>query len=230
MTEPRSQAFAARLADGRVLVGGGNQSDTRGTAELFDPATGRWASTGDLTAPHAGPLSAITLPDGRVLITGGFTADTQSSETYDPRTGTWTSAGRMPVGLIDEQSGILLADGTVLVAGGQPSAAARFAPVTGSWTATGPLVETYTDLLALNQLPDGKVLLVAGGGSKGGATATAQLFDPSAGVWSAADAPTLTQVKFVRSAFALPDGRVLAIGSSTTAAGGTPSAELYIRP
>ena len=85
---------AALLADGRVLVAGGNADDGRvvGTAELYDPATGTWTATGNMTMWRASP-SITRLDDGRVLVTGGFSADGRSAELYDPSTGKWMATG-----------------------------------------------------------------------------------------------------------------------------------------
>lgn len=68
----RQNQVAALLANGRVLVAGGNV-DTGSrlvSAELYDPATGRFSPTGNMTTERVGP-TATTLLDGRVLIVGG---------------------------------------------------------------------------------------------------------------------------------------------------------------
>jgi hypothetical protein len=62
---------AVTLADGRVLVGGGNRQ-----VELFDPATGQFAVQGELDTAYY--FSVVTrLDDGRVLISGGYDGDIQ---------------------------------------------------------------------------------------------------------------------------------------------------------
>jgi len=228
MATPRNQGFGILLADGRILAAGGGNDGGKASAELFDPATGIWASTGSLPAVRAGPLGITRLPDGRVLVDGGFADDKTSAEIYDPTTGTWTATGRMTTGRGDEQSAILMRDGRVLVCGGHPSSCDTYDATAGRFTPTGPLKAAYTDLLVLNQLADGSVLLVAGGGSGASATgfATAELFDPAMGTWTAVGEP-LGATKFVRSAHTLPDGTVLVVGSDSTNAAGNPNAELY---
>jgi hypothetical protein len=63
MREPRSGHSAILLADGKVLVVGS-------MAELFDPATGSFAITGDPNVSRDGGGRATRLADGRVLFIG----------------------------------------------------------------------------------------------------------------------------------------------------------------
>ena len=75
-------AVAATLADGRVLVAGGER-DTCGVdycgetyvaleaASLYDPATDTWTALPPMPEPRAGGV-AVTLADGSVLIVGGY--------------------------------------------------------------------------------------------------------------------------------------------------------------
>jgi hypothetical protein len=77
------------------------------TAELFDPATGTWSSTGALHYARQG-APAVTLADGRVLIAGssdhtrsgyGVRLDQHAfttAEIYDPATGAFTLTGGLP--------------------------------------------------------------------------------------------------------------------------------------
>jgi hypothetical protein len=59
---------ATRLADGRVLVVGGNPNSR--FAEVWDPAAGFWSATGAMAnARSSGPGVAL-LADGRVLVEG----------------------------------------------------------------------------------------------------------------------------------------------------------------
>ena len=69
MTRPRVWHSATLLLDGTVLITGGEL--TAGSAEVFDPSTGRFASTADMSATRGGH-SATLLLDGTVLVAGGF--------------------------------------------------------------------------------------------------------------------------------------------------------------
>src|SRR5262245_39582276 len=69
MTTPRYLHTATLLADGRVLIAGGNNRDARtgafkteSSAELYDPRTGTFKATGNMTTPRMGHVAAL-LPD-----------------------------------------------------------------------------------------------------------------------------------------------------------------------
>ena len=100
MAEARSNAhcgwhscghMATLLPDGRVLVaGGGNNPDgasALATAELYDPATGRWTPTARMVVARVGSVATLLL-DGTVLVSGGdFSGgpeDIASAEIYQP--------------------------------------------------------------------------------------------------------------------------------------------------
>jgi hypothetical protein len=100
MAEARTFQEASLLADGRVLVTGGDPAGWGyngpflDSAEIYDPTTGAFKTTGsmmDALTNH----SATLLPDGRVLIAGGYdgSADVASAEIYDPTTGTFGLTG-----------------------------------------------------------------------------------------------------------------------------------------
>jgi hypothetical protein len=192
MSTPRYGQAATLLPDGKVLVAGGatnpvgSPSYLLDSAELYDPATGAWTTTGTMVSIYS-QSPATLLPDGRVLV-GGF-----PPELYDPGTGSWTAAGG-PVISGWHGTAALLTDGRVLVMGaavpGQDvaseMAAAVFDPVTGSWSAGGRTdtprvarIGTYTATLLL----DGKLLVAGGEDASSQATVTptlasAELYDP----------------------------------------------------
>ena len=115
---------ATLLADGRVLLTGGEHEDIGrfATAELYDPATGRFALTGPMSHVRDGHTATL-LHDGNVLITGGESVagcavmSLGSTEIYDPSKGTFRSAGRMIVRR-EWHTATLLNDGRVLITGG----------------------------------------------------------------------------------------------------------------
>ena len=111
---------ASLLPDGHVLLAGGYDRTNKehpfsSTAELYDPATGTSAATGDMTAGLAFQAAA-PLPDGRVILVGlGYEAllagvssgsggtdavDLMSAaEIFHPTTGTF-SAGEVDPGVM----------------------------------------------------------------------------------------------------------------------------------
>jgi hypothetical protein len=170
----RDGQTSALLADGKVLIAGGNrppESSNEGqivmldSAELYDPATGRFTLTAPMTTGRD-YATATSLQDGRVLIVGGGDEGHQgldSAEIYDPATNNFALTGSMSTPRYSHQA-LLLKDGRVLVVAGTdgqgPLATTQvFDPMTGKF---GRVVTPGTDSYAAGPLPDGRVLLMGG--------------------------------------------------------------------
>jgi len=179
---------------GNVLIAGGVSDESRGdvaSAELYDPATGQFTSTGTMSMPREGHSATWLDPGvvtsalaGKVLIAGGGEngAPSDTAEVFNPQNGTFTPVAPMstPRTL---QATVLLANGQVLLAGGQSSdtqfliTAELFNPATASFSPTGKMSNLHIDASA-TMLENGSVL-VAGGRSN-----LADLYDPAAGTFS----------------------------------------------
>jgi N-acetylneuraminic acid mutarotase len=187
------------LADGRVLLVGGSVSRERApveqaSAEIYDPASGRWSSAGSLAAARSG-FALVALTDGGALVAGGFggvgTTGIEllsSVERFDPVSSTWSAAAALPVP-VGGASGIRLADGHMLLAGGSvrepeltdanagtfisglTADAELFDPEAGTWAATTPLPSRRAGASAV-LLADGSVVFVGGSVSEGSPAAT----------------------------------------------------------
>lgn len=203
---------ATLLPDGRVLVAGGTLDDETAfdTAELFDPATGRWTPTGSLNEARARHV-AVLLGDGRVLLAGGrrfeppeqggeFLA-TDTAEVYDQATGVFTpvapmtaarGGGSMGGGVLIRLSAVPLADGRVLIGAGDsdPPSFDLFEPRLNTFSGVPSGCGGWPLLL-----PDGRVLFGCARGN---------LFDPANGRVVAADPGALGQFGTT-----LADGRIL---------------------
>jgi hypothetical protein len=228
MTVARFGQTATLLTDGRVLVAGGSVTgclfDCLGSAsaELYNPATGTWSTTGSMNVGRM-VHTATRLLDGRVLVVGGcgdFDADDgtcnvmsfASAELYNPATGTWSTTGSMNVGQAFPTATLLL-DGRVLLVGADVNRtdAELYDPTTGTWSVTGSPSDCCSNTATL--LLDGRVLLVPG--------PSAELYNPTTGRWSTTGSPINDPNDCcVDTATLLMDGRVLATGLR-------PSAELY---
>ncbi|MBF6558407.1 MAG: hypothetical protein IVW52_20115 [Acidimicrobiales bacterium] len=228
LTVARTHHSATLLADGRVLIAGGD--DARGNAiamaELYDPRTGTFSPTGNLTVSRDAHTATL-LADGRVLIAGGWVGNsirTDTAELYDPRTGMFSKTGSM-TRYRDEHTATLLPDGRVLVAG--DNTAELYDPRTGTFVPTGSMAPAHY-LCTATLLPDGRVLVAGGEGSAAVNGPTAELYDPQTGTFSPTGSLTLGLMtgdsRFGHTATLLSDGRVLLVGGFGT---GGATAELY---
>jgi hypothetical protein len=232
----RARAVAVTLSDGRVLVVGPSsfyvpagrapEMDPRvfDTAEVYDPATGRFSLVGSLPPIDRAALAAagvdlpsdspsqastgtlVSLPDGGALLVGHGDEWTRMvvqkhnglvSRTFrfDARSGRWRQVGRAIAGFNDH--------------------------VPYTWRQT-PGLDLWGAFAAA--LPDGRVLVA--GGQTGNApddwktSRVARLYDPVTSTWSRL--PTMPEGWQRGVTVALADGSVLLIGgtydSSTTTA------------
>ncbi len=234
MLEPRSGHTATLLPDGKVLIAGGmrRNQDFYKSAELYDPATGKFQPTGEMSIGRVG-LAAVLLRSGKVLIAGGWIGHgtTDSAELYDPATSKFTLLPHMTTRRA-RPSITLLNDGDVLLAGGDDhdsrdaaiASAEIFRANTLQFQATGSLHRPRQGQTA-TLLKDGRVLMA--GGTGGELLARAELYDPKTGTFS--ETGSLNTPRYKHTAGLLPDGRVLIAGGSDEHDwGGTMnSAEIY---
>ena len=214
MSVPRVFHTATLLGNGKVLVAGGDNrtSTIYATAELYDPATGIFSLIGNHMTTKRSAHAATRLGNGKVLIAGGGTpAAFFTAEIFDPASGTFTPTGNMHVGRF-YFTATRLSNGRVLVAGGvSTSSAELFNPGTATFTLTGSMsVERSSHTATL--LTTGAVL-VTGGATSGagtGVTATAELFDPSTGVFT--PTASMHSKRELHTATRLTNGDVLVTG------------------
>jgi N-acetylneuraminic acid mutarotase len=168
MTEARSGSAAVPLADGSVLITGGDgTSGPLNTAELMS-SVGTFSSVAPMQSPRSNH-AAIVLQDGRVLVTGGTTPGggiTNSAELYDPTTQSWTTANSAMIAPRSGHTASLLPDGTVLLAGGSNSAGPVpmleiFDPSSDSFSSAGMLTSPVSKHAAAT-LADGRVFIAGG--------------------------------------------------------------------
>jgi hypothetical protein len=167
---------ATLLQDGRVLIAGGEQITSPGfaislsSAELYDPATGAFSPTGNLTQPRGGLsfTQAPLLNNGKVLIVGGETI--RAAEIFDPATGTFSRTGNMSIAR-SALSATVLSSGKVLVAGGvitlpgggpgTTNVVEIYDPVSGAFSPAASMIQARQQHTA-TLLPNGQVLVTGG--------------------------------------------------------------------
>jgi len=198
---PRNGHTATQLENGLVLVVGGKSSNGTivASAELYDPATGKWTVTGSMSVGRTA-FTATLLQNGEVLVAGGSDYAINcyaTAELYNPSTGQWKLTGSMTRQRC-LHSATLLPNGDVLVSGGANSiydyskptvnSSEVYNPSTGEWTATGSLNDSRASAATL-LLESGEVLTAGGYSNAGNGAAntyltSAELHNPSTGAWS----------------------------------------------
>jgi hypothetical protein len=181
LTTDRFGADAVRLADGRVLIVGGTHWFVRApavklaSAEIYDPATGRFHEThAPLNFPRDRPTTTL-LPDGTVLVAGGQNdaGEPEQAELFDPQTETFSVVPSKMIAPRMAHTAARLPSGQVLLAGGW---SVPLAATTGSAELYDPPTRAFLLLPALPVgahdqallvFPSG-LALVAGGKQAGG--------------------------------------------------------------
>jgi hypothetical protein len=137
-----------------LVVGGIGGADSSGfvihvaSAELYDPTSGTWSSTGSMLTAR-GSHSSNLLPNGHLLVAGGLSVNSgsftylASAELYDPMAGTWSTTTPFNVARSDHTA-TLLPNGQLLVATGLSA---------GTLTASAELFSLDTTAPVLS-LPD----------------------------------------------------------------------------
>lgn len=176
LARPHVGHFAATLASGDVLMGGGATYTTifstrvpalDNRSQVYQVASASFAAEKTMKAARV-VASAALLADGRVLVAGGIggsiltPSDLSSSETFDPTTSAWTSRGSMSLG----RSGfpLLVLPGTnhVLAAGGATGAASSTPTATDLVELFDPTTNLFSPRTSLPQPRTGPAGIVLG--------------------------------------------------------------------
>jgi hypothetical protein len=243
MSTPRYGATATLLSNGKVLIAGGfgpgaSVLPRLNTAELYDPFTGTFSVTGNMSVGRV-RHTATLLSDGNVLIAGGTTSNvgggaaTATAEIYDSTSGIFSAAGSM-ISDRAQHTATLLADGSVLIVGGwnghaadaaddppwDPMIAELFDPLSLNFTAGASMGTTRIGHVAI-PLISGKVLILGGVPTLQNVHVQllnppyAQLYDPVARTFSSSRNLTMPQTGY--SGTLLTNGEVLLVGGGNLA-------------
>lgn len=236
LSQPRVDASAVLLRNGKVLVFGGSDGTGDGylrTTEVYDPATNTWSPGAPMVHAHGGSPRHVVLDDGRIFACGGLEVHNVcigDSEMFDPSTESWSARASMPTPRWGHMI-VLLADGTVLAAGGQfgygcnsTASALVYDPVGDDWTPVGSMAVAREFGLNYILLPDGRAMAIGGNHyCQGAQLVSTELYTPSSMTWTAGPSMAFGHESCIP--LLLLDGTVLIAGRSD---GGTPTpSEVY---
>lgn len=219
MTAARANHASALLADGKILVTGGqNATGILASAETYDSGSATWTATGPMTAARH-RHSVLSLGSSGVLVAGGASSvePLLSAELYFPSTRSFSATGAMTWPRRDFYLAPL-PGGKVLAAFGYankwPNVDLQqtevFEPLTGTWAAG---VDNYPgrSMAAGAVLKDGRVLFA--GGYASGLSAnitTASVFNPATATWTTGSALSVRRQWLTLTT--MSNGAVLAAG------------------
>ena len=224
--------MAVLLNDGSVLVAGGYRNGQLiDTAERYLPDGQAWVAAGRMNVPRVFGTATL-LKDGSVLVAGGGSTGapgykaTAAAEIYDPNAGTWTPTGSLVVART-LHTATLLQNGKVLIAGGAANYHGTTGAVAWSTELYDPAKRTFikTGQMATPRychsavlLGNGRVLVVGGWARTSNddpSRATAEIYNPSTGKWSATGSMSSGRARFGLTM--LHNGRVLVAGGISPA-------------
>jgi Galactose oxidase, central domain len=226
--------------DTGVTDAGDAGDDAPDAAEAGPPAdcskSGAWAVAATSDVGRYAPGAAV-LPDGRAFIAGGWDGTKKfvqkTSLIFDPATNTTTPSGSLAhprnFPAVAEVPGGFLFAGGFNDASGSLVWAEIFHVDSGTFKATGKMASPR-ELFSATALPDGRVVVMGGLSAVGlKVQATAEIYDPAAGVFSPGGA--LLHPRFGQATLYVPAvKRVLVVGGKTTGPGGdvfVPEAEWF---
>ena len=216
------------LADGRVLVVGGNipkgtSTNYRGLDSIwiFDPWSEKWTFQGKMNDGRWYPSTTL-LPDGRVVITSGLSADGSGRantdvELFTPspdraKAGTITTVGSHLFGLYPFQ--FLMRDGRVLIAGPYRADHGLLNPATWTWDPNMPPMlgdHYYGSAVLLPDGPSGSSRVMVIGGDRQASTEVIDEEDLGAG-WHLRT--PLPEARRNANSVLTADGAIITIGGN----------------
>lgn len=182
MANPHADQTATVFSNGNVLIAGGQnyaqgslqEVEESAATELYEYATGTWASVGSMTVARDYAGSAL-LSNGTVLqaggAVGGCCSGLSSAENFNPTTLAWTATSPMTTGRNGPAASTILNATAVLISGGYSccssptstlSSAEYYDLATQAWHLTGSLNQARSFFTSVT-LQDGTVLAVGGG-------------------------------------------------------------------
>jgi len=234
---PQGYASAV-LADGRVIVAGGENVDTQLHIEardvrIYDPTddAAGWDQPVPAWPPYwqnIGDAPSVVLPDGRFMI--GSIADSKIA-VFDPGTWKWKDVSAKGWVSSTEESWVLLRDGSVLTVDcyQAPNKAERYLPAQDRWVPAGSPVHNLVNATTSEIGPG--LLLADGRAFFIGATGRTGLYTPATRhhpqSWAAGPDPLVNGQHIDGGdapAVLMPNGQVLFAGGPIS---GTPAATYF---
>jgi hypothetical protein len=238
-------AATAVLADGRVLIEGGEYNPPDGPFPLtnkgaiYDPVADAWTEVAPPPGwDFIGDATSIVMPNGKFLL--GNKLDMRIAE-LDPATMTWTELGSAGKADFNAEEGwALLPDGSfltvdVLATPNTERYSYVDAPGGGHWTSQGPTPQSLTWNYGLAPVPypggiydppgetgpcmlrpNGTVFCTGASDETAATTAHTAIYDPDSGVWTAGPDFLPGDDAEDASAALLPNGNVLVSAESGT--------------
>lgn len=222
-----------------IIIGGMNAAgQVVDAAELFNPNTGAFATSGSMVTGRAFHTSTL-LSNGQILVAGGQTSDgtaLKSAELFSQTTQTFTATTGAMKTARALATATLLNNGQVLITGGvdtngNPLASAElYNPSTQAFTAVSNMSFARAAHTA-TLLSDGTVL-IAGGYSNSAQTTIvqpAEIYHPATKTFTVA--ANMLNPRYYHTATIFPSGSLLAgevlMAGGVTVAGVSASSEVY---